>query len=91
MRQRLLKRLEEVKLSWTEARGLVDRMKNGAFSEVDRQRVLEVLAAEQEVFERLEAWRPPVAHTTQRQAKRKRQRMKDSRRRNRRSGGEKRA
>lgn len=84
MRQRLIKRLEEVHLSREEAQGLVERMKSGTFSEADRLRVLEVLEAEQEVLELLEAWQPPSAHTTPRKAKRKRQMVKVSRRRNRR-------
>lgn len=82
LRQRLIKRLEEVRLSSQEAQGLVRRMRSGALSDADRQRVLEVLQAEQEVLEFLDAWIPPAASATQRKAKRKRQMAKRSRRRN---------
>jgi len=81
-RQRLIKRLEEARLSPYEAQGLVERMRRGALSDEDRQQVLEVLQAEQEVLEVLDAWRPPAASATQRKAKRKRQMAKRSRRRN---------
>ena len=80
LRQRLIKRLEEVRLSPQEAQGLVKRMRSGALSDADRQRVLEVLQAEQEVLECLAAWTPPAASATQRKAKRKRHMAKMSRR-----------
>jgi hypothetical protein len=84
MRQRLIKRLEEARASPQEVQALVERMKNGTFSAEDRQRVLEVLRAEQEVLALLAAWTPPAARATQHKAKRKRQMAKMSRRRNRR-------
>jgi hypothetical protein len=85
MRQRLIKRLEEIKPSPGEAKALVDRMKNGTFSELDRQRVMEMLEAEQEVLECLAAWHPPAPPSPRhRTAKRKRQMVKGSRRHNRR-------
>jgi hypothetical protein len=50
LKEQLLKRFEEIKPRPGEAAALVDRMKNGTFSEADRQRVLEILDAEQEML-----------------------------------------
>jgi hypothetical protein len=75
--------VKEVKLSPEEVEALVDRMKSGVFSAADRQRVIEVLRAEQEILKLLEASMRPWLSETRRRAKRKRQMAKVSRRRNR--------
>src|SRR5262245_15849109 len=55
----LIKRLEAVKPSPGEAKALVNRMKNAPSSESDRQRLLEILEAEEAALEFLSSWTPP--------------------------------
>jgi hypothetical protein len=84
LKEQLLKRCEEVKPRPGEATTVVERMKNGTFSEADRQRLLEMLEAEQEMLEMLEACpSSPAKRARHGQAKRRRQVAKASRRRNR--------
>jgi hypothetical protein len=85
LKEQLLKRFEEVKPRPGEAAALVARMKNGTFSEADRQRLLEMLDAEQEMLEMLSTCpSSPGKRVRHGQAKRRRQVAKVSRRRNRR-------
>ena len=90
LQEQLLKRFEEAKPQPGEAAALVDRMKNGAFSEADRQRVLESREAEQEMLAMLATCQPLPSPCRKRarpgQVKRRRQLATASRRRNRRSG-----
>jgi hypothetical protein len=91
MIQQLIKRLEEVRPGPGEAKALVDRMKHGIFSESDRQRLMEILEAEEAALEFLALWNPPnLPSQGHRRVKRKKQMVKQSRRRNRRErrGGE---
>jgi hypothetical protein len=87
LKELLLKRYEEIKPRPGEAAALVDRMKNGSCSEADRQRVLELLDAEQEMLELLVTCRLPSPSRKKGrpgQAKRSHQLAKASRRHNRR-------
>jgi hypothetical protein len=84
LKEQLLKRFEEVKPRPGEAAALVDRMQNGTFREADRQRLLEILDAEQEMLEILATCpSSPDKRARHGQAKRRRQLAKASRRRNR--------
>lgn len=85
MIQQLIKRLEEVRPGPGEANALVDRVKKGTLSESDRQRLLEILEAEEAALEFLASWNPPnLPSQGHRRAKRKKQMVKQSRRCNRR-------
>ena len=85
LKEQLLKRFEAVKPRPGEAAALVERMKNGTFSEADRQRLLEILDAEQEMLEILATCPSSLGKRARHgQAKRRRQLAKVSRRRNRR-------
>lgn len=81
----LIKHLEAIKPGPEEGKALVDRMKDGTSSESDRQRLLEILEAEEAALEFLASWTPPrlPSHGHGR-AKRNRQRVKRSGRRHRR-------
>lgn len=81
----LIKRLEAVKPGPGEAKALVNRMKNDTSSESDRQRLLEILEAEEAALEFLSSWTPPSlpGHGHGR-AKRNKPRVKRSGRRRRR-------
>lgn len=82
----LIKRLEAVKPGPGEAKALVNRMKNGISSESDRQRLLEILEAEEAALEFLASWNPPrLPSQGHRRAKRNKQRVKRLRHRHRRS------
>jgi hypothetical protein len=62
MSQQLIKRLEVLRPSAAEAQALVERMKQGTASAEDRQRLLDILEAEQAALEFLAPWaasRPP--------------------------------
>lgn len=77
----LIKRLEAVKPGLGEANALVNRMKHGTFRESDRQRLVEILDAEEAARTFLASWHPPSlpSHGQQRK-KRTKQRVKRSRR-----------
>jgi hypothetical protein len=55
----LVKHLEAVKPGPGEAEALVERVKDGTFSASDRQRLLEILEAEEAVLQFLASWHPP--------------------------------
>lgn len=81
----LIKRLEALKPGPGEAKALVDRMKNGLSSESDRQRLLEILEAEEAGLEFLASWTPPrLPNHGHGRGKRNKQRVKRTRRRHRR-------
>jgi hypothetical protein len=81
----LIKRLEAVKPGPGEAKALVDRMKNGLSSESDRQRLLELLKAEEAALEFLASWNPPrLPRQGERRGKRNKQKVKRGGRRHRR-------
>jgi hypothetical protein len=83
MIQQLIKRLEEVRPSPGEAKVLVERMQKGTSSESDRQRLMEILEAEEDALECLASWNPPTPPSQRpRRAQRKKQMGKLSRRRN---------
>lgn len=84
MKRRVLKRLEEVNLSPEEGEALLERVETDTLSADDRQHVLEVLRAERDVLTLLEQPQAAPRRRAERQAKRKRQLAKASRRRNRR-------
>ena len=81
----LIKRLEEVRPAPGEAKDLVERMKHGSSSETDRQRLLEILEAEEGL---LSFWRGGIPRSLpsqgHRRAKRDKQRVKRLGRRHRR-------
>jgi hypothetical protein len=81
----LIKRLEALKPGPGEAKALVNRMKHGTSSESDRQRLLEILEAEEAALAFLSSWSPPSlpGHGHGR-AKRNKHRVKRSGRRRRR-------
>lgn len=82
MIQPLIKRLEEVKPAPGEAKALVERMKHGTLSESDRQRLMEILEAEEAALEFLASWEPPILPGQRHpRARRKKQMSKRSRRR----------
>jgi hypothetical protein len=81
----LIKRLEGVRPAPGEAKDLVERMKHGSSSETDRQRLLEILEAEEAALEFLAWWNPPsLPSQGHRRAKRDKQRVKRLGRRHRR-------
>jgi hypothetical protein len=81
----LIKHLEAVKPGPREAQVLVDRMKNGPPSASDRQRLLEILEAEEAALKFLASWPPPrLPGQEPRRAKRNKQRVKRPGRRHRR-------
>ena len=74
MIQQLIQRLEEVRLAPGEAKALVERMQHGTLSESDRQRLREILEAEEAALEFLASWNPPsLARQGYRRTKRKKQ------------------
>ena len=81
----LIKRLEAVKPGPGEAKALVHRMKNGISSESDRQRLLDILKAEEAALAFLASWNPPrLPSQGHRRVKRNKQRVKRLRHRHRR-------
>lgn len=81
----LVKHLEAVKPGPGESKALVHRMKNGTSSEPDRQRLLEILEAEEAALTFLASWHPPrLPSHGQHRKKRHKQRVKRSRRHHRR-------
>ena len=85
MIQQLIQRLEEVRPGPGEAKALVERMQNGTLRESDRQRLMEILEAEEAALEFLASWNPPsLASQGYRSTPRKKQMVKRWRRRHRR-------
>jgi hypothetical protein len=83
MIQQLIKHLEEVRPSPGEAKALVERMQKGTSSASDRQRLMEMLEAEEDALTCLASWRPPTPRSQKpRRDQRKKQMVKLSRRRN---------
>jgi hypothetical protein len=75
----LIKQLEAVKPGPGEAKALVNRMKHGTSSESDRQRLLEILEAEEAALTFLASWHPPsLPSHGQHRKKRTKQRVKRS-------------
>ena len=89
-RLKLLRRLQEVKLSPDEAWALLDRINTHTSSAEDRERLAHLIRVTTEVTDQIRAepdvQTPPVSQrfSPQRQAKRKRQLAKAARRRHRR-------
>jgi hypothetical protein len=82
--EQLIKHLEAIKPGPGEAKALVKRMKNGTSSESDRQRLMEILQAEEAALEFLASWNSPsLPSQGHRRAKRKQQTVKRLRRRHR--------
>jgi Arc/MetJ-type ribon-helix-helix transcriptional regulator len=81
----IIKHLEAAKPGPGEAKALVERLKHGPPSAADRQRLLEILAAEEAALEFLARWAPPrLPRQRQRHGKRNKQRVKRARRHHRR-------
>ena len=81
----LIKHLEAVKPGPGESNALVERLKNGSFSASDRQRLLEILEAEEVALKFLASWHPPnLPSHGQHRKKRTKPRGKRSRRHHRR-------
>ena len=83
MKQRLLKRLQEVTLSAEDGQALLERLGSGALQAADRYQLVQVIRAPQACQELLAGSATPTATAPQRKAKRKRQMAKASRRRHR--------
>jgi len=82
----LIKRLKAVKPGPGEAQALVERLKHGTCSESDRQRLMEILEAEEAALEFLASWHPSsLPSQGHRRAQCKPQPGKRSQRRHRRS------
>ena len=76
----LIERLEAVKPGPGEAKALVNRMRHGTSCESDRQRLLEILEAEEAALKFLASWHPPrLPSHGQHRKKRNKQRVKRSR------------
>lgn len=81
----LIKHLDAVKPGPGESKALVERVKNGTFSGSDRQRLLEILDAEEAALKfLLSCHRPSLPSPGSPRKKRHKQRVKRSRRRHRR-------
>ena len=77
MLDQIIKHLEAAKPGPGEAQALVERLKHGPPSAADRQRLLEILAAEEAALEFLATWTPPRLPSQGRhRAKRNKQRVK---------------
>jgi Arc/MetJ-type ribon-helix-helix transcriptional regulator len=75
--EQLFKRLEAVKPGPGEAKALLERLKQGPPSASDRQRLLEILAAEEAALEFLLTWPPPgLPRSRLQHARRSKQRRK---------------
>ena len=75
--EQILKRLEAVKPGAGEAQALVERLKQGPPSASDRQRLLEILDAEEAALEFLLSWPPPrLPRSSFHHARRSKQRRK---------------
>lgn len=73
----IIKHLEAVKPGPGEANALVERMKHGPPSAADRQRLLEILAAEEVALKFLATWTPSrLPSQGRRRAKRNKQRVR---------------
>jgi hypothetical protein len=81
----LIKHLEAINPGPGESHALVERMKNGTSSASDRQRLLEILEAEEAALECLASWHPPrLPSHGQHRKQRNKSRVKRSRRHHRR-------
>lgn len=81
----LIKHVDAVKPGPGESKALVERVKNGTFSASDRQRLLEILDAEEAALKFLLSWHPSsLPSPGPPRKKRHKQRVKRSRRRHRR-------
>ena len=85
MLDQIIKHLEAAKPGPGEAKALVERLKHGPPSAADRQRLLEILSAEEAALEFLATWAPPrLPRQRHCHGKRNKQRVKRAKRHRRR-------